>query len=156
QKTKSRISAEPMRASGLRRSALVRSTTPRKPEEGLNGAPAIFFFELVIGVSSLADARVEGGVDEVGEEVDGDIGEADGEQASLDEGVVAVADGADGEASDAGPGEDGFGDDGTGEEGSELESEDGDDRDEGVAQSMAIDYAALGESLGASGADVVL
>ncbi len=62
----------------------------------------------------LTYSRIEGGINEVREKVDGDIGKTDAEQASLDERVVAVADGGDGEASDAGPGEDGFGDDGSG------------------------------------------
>jgi hypothetical protein len=42
---------------------------------------------------SLADPGVEGGVDEVGAEVDGDVGETDAEQAALHKGVVTIADG---------------------------------------------------------------
>jgi len=74
----------------------------------------------------------------------------------LQERVVAVGDGVDGEASDAGPAEDFFGDDGSGEERSELEAEECDDRDERVAQGVAQDDDALGQALGAGGADVVL
>ena len=95
----------------------IESTTPLKPKEGLNGPPCLL----------LADAGVEGGVDEVGEEVYGYVGESDAEEAALDEGVVAIADGGDGEATETGPGKDGFGYDGSGEEGSELEAQDGDD-----------------------------
>ncbi len=71
----------------------------------------------------MANPGIQGGVDEIGEKVDGDIGEADAEQASLDQRVVAIADGADGEASDAGPGKDGFGDDGAGEQRAELQAD---------------------------------
>ncbi len=74
----------------------------------------------------------------------------------MDEVVVAVRDGLDREAADAGPGEDGFGDDCAGEERAELQAQDGDDGDHGVAQGVAVDDGALGQAFGAGGADVVL
>ena len=74
----------------------------------------------------------------------------------MHQGVVAVGDGVDGEAADAGPGEDRFGDDGSGEQRAELQAEDGEDGDHGVAQGVAVDDGALGQAFGAGGADVVL
>src|ERR1700752_5270623 len=105
---------------------------------------------------SIPDARVYDQIHDVGGEVDEDEGESDGEYAALEKRLVAVGDGGDGEASDAGPAEDGFGDDGPGVERSELQAEEGDDGNERVAQGMLIDDGALGQALGASGADVVL
>ena len=91
--------------------------------------------------SGVSEAGVGEGVGDVGEEVDGDVGEADGEDAALDEGVVAVGDGGEGEAADAGPAEDGLGDDGAGEQAAELQAEDGEDGDERVAEGVAVDDA---------------
>lgn len=104
----------------------------------------------------MADARVGEVVEEVGDEVDGDVGEADGEDASLDQVVVAVGDRLNGEAADSGPGEDGFGDDGAGEQGAELESDDGENGDKSVAEGVLVNDGAFGESFGAGGANVVL
>ena len=74
----------------------------------------------------------------------------------MDQVVVAVRDGLDREAADAGPGEDGFGDDCAGEQRAELQAQHGDDGDHGVAQGVAVDDGALGQAFGAGGADVVL
>lgn len=101
-------------------------------------------------------AGVDPAVGYVGEEIDEDVGEADGQETALDEGVVAVGDGADGETAEAGPTEDGFRDDGSGEERAELKADDGDDGDQGVGQGVAADDGELGEALGAGGANVVL
>ena len=92
---------------------------------------------------SSAHSRVGDGVGDVGEEVHCDVGEADRQNAALDEGVVAVGDGGEGEAADAGPTEDGFGDDGSGEEGAELQADDGENRDESVAEGVALDDPAF-------------
>ena len=79
-----------------------------------------------------AHAGVGQGVGNVGEQVDGDVGEADGEDAALDQGVVAVGDGGEGEAADAGPGEDRLRNDGAGEQAAELQADDGENGDQGV------------------------
>jgi hypothetical protein len=104
----------------------------------------------------VAHARVGDGVGDVGEEVDGDVGEADGEDTALDQGIVAVGDGGQGEAADAGPAEDGFGNDGSCEKAAELQANDGEDRDESVAEGVAVDHLIFRQALGAGGADVVL
>ena len=57
--------------------------------------------------------------------------------------IVAGGDGVDGEAADAGPGEDFLGDDGAGEQCSELQAENGQHRNHGVAQGVAIDDGAF-------------
>src|SRR5581483_9500546 len=105
---------------------------------------------------SLSNARVDGGVEHVREKVYGDIREANGQDAALDDIVVAVADGGDGEAAESGPGKDRFRHDGAGEQRAELQSNDGQHGDERVAERVAIDDVALGHALGARGADVVL
>src|ERR1035441_7457042 len=105
---------------------------------------------------SSADAGVGDGVGDVGEQVDGDVGEADGEDASLDQGVVAVGYGGERQAADAGPGEDRLGDDGAGEQAAKLQADDGENRNESVGERVAVDDGAFGEPLGAGGADVVL
>src|ERR1017187_5116714 len=105
---------------------------------------------------SSADAWVGDGVGDVGEEVDGDVGEADGEDAALDQGVVAVGDGGEREAANAGPGKDRLRDDGAGEQAAKLQADDGEDRNESVGEGVTVDDGALGKTLGAGGADVVL
>jgi hypothetical protein len=63
-------------------------------------------------LSSLSNPWVRHRVQKIRQEIYCDVRQADGEDASLDQVVVAVADGLDGQAADAGPGEDGFGYDG--------------------------------------------
>src|ERR1700677_4111531 len=103
-----------------------------------------------------AYARVGDRVGDVGEEVDSNVGQADGEDAALDQGIVAVGDGGQGEAADAGPAKDGFGDDGSCEKAAELQADDGEDGDKCVTQGMAVDHLIFRQALGAGGADVVL
>src|ERR1017187_4998431 len=103
-----------------------------------------------------ADAGVGQGIGDVGQQVDGDVGEADGKDASLHQGIIAVGDGGKGEAADAGPGEDRLGDDGAGEQAAELQAKDGEHRNEGVGKRVAENDGMLGQALGAGGADVVL
>ncbi len=105
---------------------------------------------------SLPDPWIRHGIQKVRQKIDRNVRQANRQDAALHQIVIAIADGLDGEASDAGPGEDGFGDDGAGEERAELQAEDGNDGDHGVAQGVAIDDGALGQAFGAGGADVVL
>ncbi len=91
----------------------------------------------------MANPRIQRGVDKVGEKVDGDIGKPDAEQASLHQRVVAIIDGADGEASDSGPRKNSFRYDGAGQQRAELQSDHRDHRDQRVAQRVAIDDGAL-------------
>ena len=58
--------------------------------------------------------------------------------------------------SHAGPAEDPLGDDGAADDSADVERDDRGDRDERVAERVTHDDRALGEALGASGADVVL
>ncbi len=103
-----------------------------------------------------AEAGVGQGVDGVGDEVYGYVGEADGEDAALDEGVVAVGDGGERQAAEAGPAEDRLGDDGAGQQRAELEADDRQDGVQRVAECVAVDHRIFRQALGAGGADVVL
>ena len=70
--------------------------------------------------------------------------------------IVALEDGIDHPLADAGPGEDRFGEDGAGQQQADLQADGGDHRDQRIAQGMQADDAAVGEALGAGGADIVL
>jgi len=107
-------------------------------------------------VNSASHSGVDPAVGQVGQQVDEDEGEADGEETSLHQGVVAAGDGGDDEAAETGPTEDGFRDDGSGEQCSELQADYGNDGDEGVGQGVAVDYGVFGEAFGSGGADVVV
>ena len=112
----------------------------------------------LIGVNGLfaAHTRVGYSVGDVGEEIHSHISEPDGEDAALHEGIVAVGDGGQRETADAGPAEDCFGYDGACKQAAKLEADDGEDRDQRVAQGVAVDDCVFCEALGAGGADVVL
>ena len=62
----------------------------------------------------LPNPRVRHRVQDVRQEIHGDVRQADRQNAALDQIVIAIRDGLDGQAADAGPGEDGFGNDGAG------------------------------------------
>ena len=87
----------------------------------------------------MADARIDHGVRHVHEEVDEDVAEGAHEDDALDERVVLVEDGGDGEAPHAPAREDGLDDDGAREQVAELHADDGDDGDEGVAEGVLED-----------------
>ncbi len=105
---------------------------------------------------SLSNPGVRDRIEDIREEIHGDVGQANRQDAALHQVVVAVRDCLDGEAADAGPGEDGLGHNRAGEQGSELQSENSDDWDHGVAQGVAIDDGAFGQAFGAGGSNVVL
>ena len=64
---------------------------------------------------SFPNPRVRYRVQHIRHKIHGDICQSNRQDAALDKVVVAVRDGLDRQAADAGPGEDGFGDDGSGE-----------------------------------------
>jgi hypothetical protein len=86
----------------------------------------------------LSYPRIRQRVEEIREEVHGHVGKADHENAALDEVIVAAADGADSEASDAGPGKNCFGNDCAREQRSELKSHHGEHRNQSVTQRMLV------------------
>ena len=67
------------------------------------------------------------------QQVDEDEDHDQQQQAGLDDGVVAVADGGEHQRAEAGPGEDRLDDDGAAEQSAELEADRGHHRDQGVA-----------------------
>src|SRR5271165_5583001 len=87
-----------------------------------------------------AHARIDEGVEQIREEIDDYVGNRDYQDAPLEQRVVAGRDGLYGEAADAGPGKDCFCDDGAGEERAELQAEDGNYGNQGVAEGMAEEY----------------
>src|SRR5215216_7434241 len=91
-------------------------------------------------ISRNPDPRVEPPVEEVRQRVGQDVGDADDEDAALDEPVVALVDALlDEEEAEPRPVEDLLGDDGAGEQHAELEAEDGDDRYQPVLQHVLVD-----------------
>jgi hypothetical protein len=69
---------------------------------------------------------------------------------------VALLDGIEGQAADAGDVEHGLGENSPAEQDPEIEAEDGDDRRDGRAHAVLEDDGPLAQALGSSGADVVL
>ncbi len=108
------------------------------------------------GHRSSPHPRIHPPVDHIRQQVHQYIGQPDRQKAALHQRIVAIGDGADGEAAEAGPTEDGFSDDGAGQQCAELEAHHGHYGDQGVGQGVAADDGGLAEALGAGGADVVL
>src|SRR5438045_1211286 len=105
--------------------------------------------------SGALDARVDEGVEDVGEEAAEDDEDGGQRGQAHQNRVVALGDRLDGETAHAGPLEDLLGDDGAAEEVGQGRPEQGDDRQQAVAQDVAGDDDALGEALGPSGSDIV-
>src|SRR3954447_200947 len=101
-------------------------------------------------------ARVEERVDDVDYQVEEDDEEGAHQDRPLHGRQVALLDGVEGEAPDAGDVEDGLGEDSPAEEDPEVEPEDGDDRRDGRAHAVLEDDGPLAQALRAGGADVVL
>src|SRR5688572_18394389 len=97
--------------------------------------------------SVITDPRVDVGVDEVGDDVHEDEGDREYHDRTLDRRIVPRADRLHQQPAHPGPGEDGLGDDGAAEKLSELQTDDGDDRQGGVAQSVAEHDGTTVESL---------
>src|ERR1700754_2757680 len=100
-------------------------------------------------------ARVEERVDDVDDQVQEDDEEGAHEDRALHGRQVALLNGVEGEASDAGDVEDGLGEDSPAEQDPEVEAEDGDDRRDGRAHAVLEDDGPLAQPLGPRGADVV-
>jgi len=84
-----------------------------------------------------------GGVGCIGEQVHDNVCETYGEDTALYESIVAIGDGGKGETAEAWPAEDGLGDDGASQQRAELEPDNGEDRIEGVAESVSKDDRSL-------------
>lgn len=101
-------------------------------------------------------ARVEEGVEDVGEEVDEDEEDADEEDGPHDDGEVVFVQPVDDDDAHAFPVEDVLDKDGTGQQTGEPAGGGGDNGVEGDAEGMAEDDAAAGKAFGAGSADEVL
>src|SRR3990172_8084002 len=97
--------------------------------------------------SAGAGAGIEDAIEEVDGEVDDDERDRGEEDRALDDRVVAVVDGLDGEPADAGPGEDRLGYHGAAQQGPELERRDRQDRDGGVLERVLGDDDRLAQPL---------
>src|SRR6185437_12446517 len=102
-----------------------------------------------------AQARIDGVIEQIDDEVDEDEEEGDEHEIGRHHRDVGEADRLDDEETHAGPLEDGLGDDGEGDDGAELQPGDGDDRDQRVLEGMAEIDGAVGEAAGARELDVV-
>src|SRR5713226_3921275 len=100
--------------------------------------------------------RVEPGVREIHEKVEGDGQGGEEEDEALDQRPVAVEDGEQNEAAKAGQREDLLDDDGPAEERPHLQADNGHGGDQRVGQRVAVDHLRLGQPLGSRGAHVVL
>ena len=80
--------------------------------------------------------------------------EADEDEHRHQHRVVARVDGVVGQAAKAGPGEHGLGQHRAGDQRLDVEADDGDDRQHGIAQRVLVDDGALAQSLGAGEDDV--
>src|SRR5216684_1256525 len=102
-----------------------------------------------------AQARVDGVVEQVDDQVDDDEEKGDQHEIGRHDGNIGKADRLDDEDAHAGPLKDGLGDDGEGDDRAELQPGDGDHRNQRVLERMAEIDGAVGEAAGARELDVV-
>ena len=100
-------------------------------------------------------ARVGPGIEQVHHQIDADIEQPDHQQVGGDHRHVHPLDGRDEQEPQSRPLEDGLGDDGKGNERAQLQADDGNDGDEGVAQRMPTIQRGVAQTPGACKADVV-
>src|SRR5262249_35758997 len=105
--------------------------------------------------SAVPDAGIDDRVERVDQEVDQDEDRRRQDEDGLDDRKVPEVDGVDNELPHAGPGEDGLRDHRAAEQRPDLEPDDGEHGDGGVAQGVPKDHGALGQALRSPGADVV-
>src|SRR5262245_36521246 len=106
--------------------------------------------------SVIADARVEDRVEEIHHEVDDHEGGGDEEHAALHQRVVARLDGAHHHGAEPRPREDGLREDRATQQKADLDAQHGDDRVDRILEHVTGYHRALGQALGACGADIVL
>ena len=100
--------------------------------------------------------RVDDGIGQVDQEIHRHHHGGQEQHHVLDHHQIAVGDGLEDQAAEAGQEEDVLDDDGAGQEVGELQAHDGDDRDHGVPQHVAPQRGAAAQPLGPGGAHVVL
>src|SRR4051794_8446538 len=142
-------------------SAKLREKAPSGPGGG--AATSVAAVSSVLSVSvipfpspSMPDARIEGAVEQIDQQIDRHDRGRDQQHATLENGIVPAADALDQPFADAGPGEDRLGQDGAAEQRPDLKPDHRDHGDQRVAQGMQPDHAQAAETLGARRADVVL
>src|SRR6266853_6321123 len=113
-----------------------------------------FLAFLSLGRLFATHARVGYSVGDIGEEIHSHISKPHSQDASLYQGVVAVGDGGQGETADARPAEDCFSYDGACKQAAKLQADDREDRDQSIAQSVAVDNGVFRKAFSAGSADV--
>src|SRR5437016_6050752 len=108
------------------------------------------------GSSVVADAGIEEGIGDVGEKVDEHEGGGHHQQGALHHGIVSREDALHDEPAHSGQREDRLREHGAAKVVAELESEDREDGDHGVAQGMAIHDEPVRDALGARRPHIVL
>ena len=96
--------------------------------------------------------RIEIDVEHVDQQVDGEERDREDHDRALRRREIAGDDGADREPADAGPGEHGLRHHGAAEQERRLQADQGDDRDQRIAQRVMHDHDGLAQALGARGA----
>jgi len=89
--------------------------------------------------TSDAYARVNPGIDNIGQQVHQNIGHTDQQHTGLQHGIVTTLDGFDGQQPYPGPAENGFCNNRPCQQGTELQAQQGDDGQQGIAQTVTQD-----------------
>src|SRR6266850_465609 len=106
--------------------------------------------------SVVVDTGIEVGIRDVGDEVDQDEGGGDDQECALHHGIVPREDALHDEAADPRQREDRLGEHGAAEVVAELETEDGQDGDHRVPQSVPVHDEPIRQPLGARRPDIIL
>src|SRR5699024_9233535 len=116
------------------------SASPTRTSARLSAPTASSGSVSVVCLSVMADPRVEGTVEQVDDEVHHEVDEHEDGHRTDDGDPVPVAEAGEDVATHAVDAEEALGDDRATEQGTEVVAEEGDDRDEGVAQRVDTDY----------------
>src|SRR5216684_1285447 len=131
--------------------AACRSTTHRRSRTGTEVAA----HTMTGAGSAISDPRIDPAIEEIHEQVAQDEADGDEQDHPLHQRVVPREDRVHHEAAHPRQGEDILGDHRPSDQGAELETQHGDDGDEGILQDVAADDAPFREPLGSGGADIV-
>ena len=100
--------------------------------------------------------RIDGSIGDIDQEGDEDDGEDQKHDHRFDDDQVALGNALENQPSEAGQEEDVLDDDGARQQKGELQAENGQDGDEGVAYRVPPQRLRAGQPLGAGGADIIL
>src|SRR5215469_5134002 len=144
QKNSSRMSTAPGMTISAERSAPRRRAPGSPPPAAGTGTAAA---STLAAGTDMANPWVERTVEQIGEQVGEDYGDAEDEHDALDDRDVAVADRLQQLMADAGHGEDLLDDHRRADQGREIEADDREQSDEGIAQRVAGEDVPLADAL---------